>query len=126
MKVWMRGRCGAFQRFAGAVDILEAGARQAADAGALDELGDLAHRLEIAGRGNRKTRFDDIDAHFVEQFGDLQFFFMRHRRARRLLAVAQSGVENLDSASVSALVGHDISPSVRRVGASVSPFAFIP
>ena len=32
----------AFQRFAGAVDILEAGARQAADAGALDDLGDLA------------------------------------------------------------------------------------
>ena len=90
----------ALQRLAGAVDVLEAGARQAADDGVLDELGDLAHRLEIAGRGNRKAGFDDVDAHLVEQFGDAQFFFMRHRGAGRLLAVAQSGVEYFDLSSV--------------------------
>ena len=86
----------AFQRFAGAVDILEAGARQTADGCALDDLGNLLHRLEIAGRGNGKARFDDIDAHLVQQFGDLEFFLMRHRRAGRLFAIPQSGVEDLD------------------------------
>ena len=38
---------------------------------------------------------------------------MRHRSAGRLLAVAQSGVENLDLLQFN--VGHDLSPSVRRM-----------
>ena len=56
--------------------------------------GDLLHGFEIAVRGNRETRFDDVDAHLVEQFGNFEFFLERHGGARRLLAVAQCGVEN--------------------------------
>ena len=83
---------GILQRFAGAVDILEAGARQAADAGAFDEFGNFLHRPEVARRGNREPRLDDIDAHFIQELGDLQLLLMAHGGARRLLAVAQGGV----------------------------------
>ena len=42
-----------------------------------------------------KARLDDIDAHFVEHFGDLQLFAQGHRSARRLFAVAHGGVEDI-------------------------------
>ena len=51
MKVWMRKRLRRLQRFAGAVDILEAGAREAADDGVLRPLGDL-----VAPLRNRRSR----------------------------------------------------------------------
>ncbi len=104
----------AFQRFAGAIDILEAGARQAANAGALDDPGNLLHRLEIAGRGDGKAGLDHIDAHFIQEFRDLQLLLMGHRRTRRLFAVAQRGVEDLNRRRIGYRVGHDSSPSVRR------------
>ena len=74
MKVWMRKRFAGLQCFAGAIDILEAGAREAADHRVLRALGDFLHRFEIAVRGNRETRLDHIDAHRIEQFGDFDFF----------------------------------------------------
>ena len=55
---------------------------------------DFLHGLKIAVGGGRETGFDDVDAHFVQQFGDLELFFQGHRGAGRLLAVAQGGVEN--------------------------------
>src|SRR6202000_2897599 len=55
MKVWMRGRWAGFPPFPGAADILEADPRQAADAGALDDFGDLIDRLEIACTRNGKA-----------------------------------------------------------------------
>jgi hypothetical protein len=54
-------------------------------------------RLQVAVRRNRKARFDDVDAELFEHVGDLQFFVEIHRGTRRLLAVAQGGVENQDA-----------------------------
>src|SRR6185503_15446903 len=89
----------------------------------LDDFGNFLHRAEIARARNRKAGLDDVDAHLVKQFGDPQFLFMRHRRAWRLLAVAQGGVEDGD---VLQWGGHEKSPSLRRAGALVSPVRFSP
>ena len=69
-------------------------------------LADLAHRLEIAGRGDRKAGLDDVDAQVDQRLGDLQFFGQVHAGAGRLLAVAERGVEDADDARIS----HDWSP----------------
>ena len=50
MKVWMRGRLAPFSASPAAIDVLEAGAGEAAHGGVLDDLGDFANRFEIAGR----------------------------------------------------------------------------
>ncbi len=67
-----------------------AGAGEAADDGALDDLGDLGDGLEVAVGGDREAGLDDVDAHLVEELGDLDLLVERHRRAGRLLAVAQA------------------------------------
>ena len=43
-----------------------------------DALGDLGHRLEVAVRGDREARLDDVDAHLVEEVGDLELLLQRH------------------------------------------------
>src|SRR6185437_6998285 len=68
-----------------------------ADHRVLRPLRDLAHRREVALRGNWKAGLDDIDAHLIEQFSDLELLFMGHRRARALLTVAQCRIENDDA-----------------------------
>ena len=50
-----------------------------------------------------KAGLDDVDAHRVENLGDLQLFLERHGGAGRLLAVAQGGVENDDAIGVVAI-----------------------
>ena len=86
--------------FAAAIDVLQRGARQAADHRVLGALGDLAHRLEIAVGGEGIARFDDVDPHVVEQLGDLELFLEGHGGAGALLAVAQGGVKNIDAVLV--------------------------
>ena len=88
---------GRLDRLAGAVDVLVAGAREAADHRVLGALGDLVHGLEIAVRGDREAGLDDVDAHVVEQLGDLELLLVGHGGAGRLLAVAQGGVEDDDA-----------------------------
>ena len=88
---------GRLDRLAGAVDVVEAGAGESADHRVPGALGDFVDRGEVAIGGDRKAGFDDVDAHRVEQFGDFEFFFMRHRRAGALLAVAQGGIEDEDA-----------------------------
>ena len=66
----------------------------------LGALGDLVHGREIALRGDRKAGLDDVDAHLVEQLGDLELLLMRHGGAGALLAVAQCGVEDDDAVLV--------------------------
>ena len=88
---------GRLDRFGAAVDVLESGARQTTDDGVLGALGDLVDSGEIAFRGDREAGLDDVDAHGVEQFGDLELLLMRHGRAGALLAVAQGGVEDDDA-----------------------------
>ena len=71
-KVWMRGRAAWPDRLARAGDVGGDGARQTGDDGVLGPPGDLGHGLEVAVRGDREAGLDDVDAHGVEQFGDLE------------------------------------------------------
>ena len=87
---------GGFDRLGATVDVLEGRAGEPAHDGALGALGDLMNGGEIAVRRDRKSGFDDVDTHGVEQFGDFELFVMRHGGAGALLAVAQGGVENDD------------------------------
>ena len=66
-KVWMRGRLrvAAPPRRRGRCRLTLARARPR-DRRVLDALGDLGHGLEIAVRGDREARLDDVDAHGVE------------------------------------------------------------
>ncbi len=84
-------------RLARTGDVGGNGAREAGDGRVLHLARDFLHALEVALARNREARLDDVDTHLVENFGDLQFLLEGHRRARRLLAVAQRGVENDDA-----------------------------
>ena len=76
---------------------LNDGAREPADDGVLGALGDLVHGREVAVGRDREAGLDDVDAHLVEQLGDLELLLVRHGGARALLAVAQGGVEDDDA-----------------------------
>ena len=76
---------------------LKAGAREPADHRVLGALGDLVDGGEIALRGDREAGLDDVDAHLVEQLGDLELLLVGHGGAGALLAVAQGGVEDDDA-----------------------------
>ena len=91
---------GRLDRLGATVDVLHAGAREAADHGVLGTLGDFVHGGEIAFRGDREAGLDDVDAHGVEQLGDLELLFVRHGGAGALLAVAQGRVEDDDAVLV--------------------------
>ncbi len=118
---------GRLDRLAGAVDVLDAGAGETADDGALGALGDLVDGGEIAVRRDRKAGLDDVDAHVVEQFGDFELLLMRHGRARALLAVAQGSVEN-DDAVLFGLRwrGHGFGPFGLRPSVSVEGAQWVP
>src|SRR5207302_7928613 len=58
------------------------------------------HRLDrgiVALRGDRKSSFDNVDAQRLQLPRQFELLGQVHRAAGRLLAVAQSGIENLDS-----------------------------
>ncbi len=93
----MRRRSAGLIASAQHVDVLESGAGESADDGVLGALGDLVDRGEVTIRGDRKAGLDDIDAHFVEQRRDFEFFLVRHGRAGALFAIAQGGVEDNDA-----------------------------
>ena len=82
------------QGFPGAIDVFVVAAGQPADDRAVNVLGDLADRFEVARRGDRETGLDDVDAQVDQGLGDLQLLGQVHARAGRLLAVAERGVEN--------------------------------
>ena len=63
----------------------------------LDGLGDGFHTLEVLGRDDGETCFDDIHAQCVQLTGHFQLFGKVHAAAGGLLTVAQGRVENLDS-----------------------------
>src|SRR5215471_798037 len=91
---------GGLDRFGAALDVGDAGAREAADGALGDDLGDLAHRLEVAVGGDREASLDHVDAHFLEDLGEFELLVERHRSAGRLLAVAHGGVEDNDAVLV--------------------------
>ena len=106
-------------RLRAAVDILRRCAREPADHGILGAFGNLVDGGEVAFRGDRETGLDNVHAHSVEQFGDLELLFMGHGRAGTLLAVAQRRVEDDDTVLVGLGLGsHGLDPSrrMRRSG----------
>src|SRR5207253_2095636 len=84
-------------RVPGRVDVLLGRARQAADHGAFDLARDRLHRLEVTRRGDREPGLDHVHAQARELVGDLELLLLVERYARRLLAVAQGGVEDQDA-----------------------------
>ena len=102
-------------RLAGAVDVGLAGPRQPAHHRPLEPPGDLRDGLEVAFAGDRKARLDDVDAHLVEEVGDLELLLEGHGGAGALLAVAQRRIENEHAVGVGAL-GIGALGSGRRLG----------
>ena len=102
-----------------AINVACFGARQPADHAGLAALGDLGNGGEVSFGGNRKARLDDINAHFFEQLGNIELFLMGHRRAGRLLAIAQRRVKDQNAAllggiSIGRRLGVSGSLNIRR------------
>ena len=93
------GALGALEGLGGDLDILVDGTRQTTDrAGIASDFADLVHGLEVTGARDGETGLDNIDVHAYELTGDYELFLGVHTCAGRLLAIAQSGVENCDFA----------------------------
>ena len=86
------------------------GARERANGGILDRVGDQLHRLEIAIGAGRKTGFDHIHTQALQLACNAQLLVARHGCTGRLLAVAQRGIEN------DQFVSHVVSPGSWWVG----------
>ncbi len=98
---------GVFDGLPARADIALGAAGQAADDGALHLAGDRLHGGEISGAAGREAGFDHVYAQAHQLMGDLQLLRRVQAAARRLLAVAQSGVEEDDGYSyVAATRGH--------------------
>ena len=105
------GPLGILDRTPGGVDVGLVGAGEAADHRALDLARDRLHGLEVAGRGDREPGLDHVDAEARELLGDLHLLLGVERDPRRLLAVAERGVEDVDAVCVCCLGAHGPPPS---------------
>ena len=116
---------GGRDRFRHLLDVGANGARQAADGRGLDLLGDGVYGVEVAARGDREPGLDHVDAHLLEHLGDAELFLQVHRGARRLLAVAQSGIEDDDPVGIGN-GSHRVDPSGIRCHKPVNVRARLP
>ncbi len=91
---------GVLDRLGATVDVDLSGAAQARHRALGDDLGDLTDGLEIAIGGDWETGLDNVDAHVLQDLGELELLFQGHRGARRLLAVAHGGVEDDDAVAL--------------------------
>src|SRR5262249_43853409 len=76
-------------------------------------VGDASAGFEIAGRGGGEPRLDDVDVEPLELAGNGNLLFDVHGASRRLLAIAQGGVEDphvIGSGGFNIEVGHRSSP----------------
>ena len=126
MKVWIRGRSAVLDRVPGGVDVGLVGAREAADHRALDAAGDRLDRLEVAGRGDREAGLDHVDAEPRQLLGDLDLLLGVERDPRRLLAVAQRGVEDVDPSSAMAAFSFYVNRMTLYLAAIAPPSAIPP
>src|SRR6266516_6237998 len=88
---------GLLDRLPAAVDILGHSPRQAGDDRPAYRAGDPPDRREVVRRGSRETGLDHVSPQLRELLGHLDLLIGGQREARRLLAIAQRGVENNDS-----------------------------
>ena len=79
------------------VDVLAYGARERADRRLGDGLRNFEHGVEVSWAGDRESRLDDVHAEAFQQLGDLDLFDRVQLAAGNLLAVAERGVENVQS-----------------------------
>ena len=100
-------RIGRLDRLARPRNIVFVGTRQRTHGGILDGLGNGVDRIEVARRGRRETGLDHIDAHLFKLAGNTQLFFLGHRGARALLAVAQGRIKNDE------MLLHENTPTIR-------------
>lgn len=85
---------GALERARGAVDVAVLAARERAHRGAAQRARDARDRGEIVGRGRGEARFEHVHAQRFQRLRQAQLGRRVHREARRLLAIAQRGVED--------------------------------
>ena len=97
---------GVRQRLGGAFHIERAAARQGRHLRPGKLAADGLHRFEIAFRGDGEAGFQDVHAEFHQFAGHAQLFRDGHAAARRLLAVAQRGVEDVYAVAHRITVGH--------------------
>jgi len=101
---------GGLERVGRGLNVAAGGAGEAADDRAIDLARDRLDRLEVAGRGGGEAGLDDVDAQIGQRAGHAQLGGFRHRKARRLFAVAQRGVEDANP-----VVDHDADPEIGEV-----------
>jgi hypothetical protein len=82
------------QRFGGTRDIAVVGTRERADGRFTYCSGNRPDGFEVALRGSGKAGLDDVDLEALELARNADLFILGHRRARRLLAIAQGGVKD--------------------------------
>src|SRR5437773_6299374 len=84
------------QRLGGYLDIFENGAGQSAYRSVFQEFGNFVHRLKVAGRGDRESRFEDIYPQRLQLEGQFDLFLFVEFTTRYLLAVAKGGIKYED------------------------------
>src|SRR5829696_1381688 len=94
---------GVLDRVPSGVDVLLARTGEAADDRTVDLAGDRLDRLEVPGRRDREAGLDDVHTEARELLRDLHLLLLVERDARRLLPVAQGGVEDLYSVGLAAV-----------------------
>jgi hypothetical protein len=87
------GAVGKLQRAGGHLDVLGPGAGQGGDARLANGLGDGRDGGKVALRGHGEAGLDDVHAQILQGVGHGELFLRGHAAAGRLLAVAQSSVE---------------------------------
>ena len=91
------GPLGGAKGLCGAIDVLVGGTcKRAHHTTVAHQLADLLYRPKVAGTRDGKARLYCVNAQSYELLGNDELLFGVHRGARRLLAVAQRGVEDVD------------------------------
>ena len=107
-------------RFPALVDIVGHGAAERRDLGAAHFAGDAVDGVEVGRRGGGEAGLDAVDAHALEQLGDLQLLLSGEGDAGGLFAVAQGGIKDSDSVSHS---GNSSGQSRDQTGALTWPLS---